>query len=175
MIPAQMIVLSGPGATPPLPPAPSRSQIINVRTSGMQGLTVQTAQYGSLPWWDAALPWLTASDRQAVYAAKRAASDTHCLVQLPFGPPLYDEPNQAYSADRFGPLDWTAGNTAIDPKLAALMTEVVINGFTPVLFLGGDNGQEGHAIAVVQLPLVVAALGPLMAYTLIIPGWDGVF
>lgn len=157
-------------------PVPTRDRVCAVQTSGMQGLFVQTQQYGRLPWWDAALPWLNAADRQAVYAAKRAAGDTHQLIQLPWGPPLYDEGGQAYSPERFGPLDWTHGNTVIDPKLPALIDEVLVAGLLPVLFLGGDDGENGYPIAVKQLPLVVAALGPSrMGRVLVIPGWDGVF
>jgi hypothetical protein len=140
----------------------------------MQGLTVVTQQYGTLPWFEAALPWLNDEDRQAVYAAKRANGDTHCLLQLPSGPPLYNEANQAYSPDKFGPLDWTNGNTAIDPQLPTLVAEVAA-AFVPVVFLWGDDGENGYPVAVTQLPLVVNALGSLMATTLIVPGWDGVF
>jgi hypothetical protein len=154
---------------------PIRAELCAVQTSGMQGLTVTTTQHGVLPWWDAALAWLTPEDRRAVYAAKRTAADTHCLMQLPSGPPLYDEPGQAYSPDKFGPLDWTHSNTAIDPQLPALVREVLDAGLLPVLFLGGDDGERGYPIAVQQLPLVVDALGDLMASTLIVPGWDGVF
>ena len=170
---AEVLLFAG-APTPPLTP-PTRAQVIAVQTSGMQGLYVTTAQYGVLPWWDAALAWLTPLDRQAVYAAKHAAGDTHQLIELPCGPPLYDEGGQAYSPDKFGPLDWMAGNTAVDPQLPALIQEVIDAGFIPVLFLGGDDGEAGYAIATVQLPLIVAALGPLMAWTLILPGWDGVF
>lgn len=157
------------------PTVPTRDQLIHVQTSGMQGLLVDTAQFGQLPWWDAALPWLDALDRVAVYAAKASAGDTHCLIELPCGPPLYNESGQAYSPDKFGPLDWMAGNTAVDPQLPALLDEVRLAGFLPVLFLGGDDGERGYPIAVQQLPLIVSALGDRMRSTLIIPGWDGVF
>lgn len=156
---------------------PTRDQICAVQTSGMQGLMV-----GALPWWDAALAWLNADTRQRVYAAKRAAGDTHCLIQLPSGPPLYNEGGQEYSPARFGPLDWTNNNTKMAPEFEALIIEVINAGFYPVVFLWGDDGQAGHAIAIVQLPLVVKALqqsqsplGDLTRYVVIVPGWDGVF
>lgn len=166
-------------ARPPFPPVPTREQVLGVNLQ-FQGLTVHTAQYGDLPWFEAALAWLTPADRQAVYAAKHAVGDTHCIIALPSGPPLYDEPNQPYSADRFGPLDWTAQNTAMDPKLVALVEEVILAGFTPLLFLGGDAGEQGFPVAMAQLPLVTNALaasvyGDLNAYVVKIPGWDGVF
>lgn len=152
-----------------------RNRVCAVHTHGMQGLLVNTQQYGTLPWWDAALAWLGPEDRFSVYSAKAAVGDTHCLIELPCGPPLYNEGGQAYSPDRFGPLDWTNSNTSIDPQLPALVNEVLLAGFIPVLFLGGDDGERGYPIATKQLPLVLLALGPLAQSTLIVPGWDGVF
>lgn len=168
-----------------LPAPPSREEILNVRLT-FQGLSVDTAQFGRLPWFEAALPWLSPADRQAVYAAKHASTawpggDTHALIFLPSGPPLYDEPGQPYSADRFGALDWTAGNTAISPALADLVVEVARAGFPRILlFLGGDDGERGYPIATQQLALVADALqhsayGDLRPYVVPLPGWDGVF
>jgi hypothetical protein len=165
---------------PAFPPVPSRDQVLGINLQ-FQGLRVTTAQYGELPWFEAALAWLTPADRQAVYSAKHAVGDTHCIIALPSGPPLYDEPNQPYSADRFGPLDWTHGNTAMDPQFVALVEEVILAGFTPLIFLGGDAGDvQGFPIAMAQLPLVTNALaqsqyGDLNLYVVKIPGWDGVF
>lgn len=170
---------------PPLPTAPTRDEILNLRIT-FQGLTVETQQFGRLPWFEAALPWLTSADRQAVYAAKRVSpawmnGDTHAIIALPSGPALYDEPGQPYSADRFGPLDWTAGGTHIDGRLADLIAEVARAGFTgQLLFLGGDDGQRGFPIAMAQLDLVHDAVrgstyGDLGPYVVVLPGWDGVF
>lgn len=180
---------------PPLPAPPTRDEILNVRMS-FQGLDVVTQQFGVLPWFEAALPWLQPVDRQAAYAAKHASKawdggDTHALVFLPSGPALYDEPHQPYSADRFGPLDWTNGNTKIDPKLADLIAEIAHAGFNrQLLFLGGDDGstcgrnpvppQCGYVIASKQLDLVADALrhstyGDLRVYVVVIPGFDGTF
>ena len=154
-------------------PVRTRDQVINVRTTGMQGLTVQTRQFGKLPWWDAALAWLdNADDRQAVYAVKHAAGDTHELIQLPFGPPLYNEEGNAYAPSHgFGARDWTTDYA----KLAALVDEVNQAGFVPVVFLGGD-GPDNYPVAVKQLPEVFNALGRgRMRSLLLIPGWDSVF
>lgn len=145
----------------------------------MQGLMVETKQFGVLPWWDAALAWLKPEDRQAVYRAKRTSNwldgsvgDRHQLIQLPWGPALYDETNEDYSADKFPPLDWTTDYS----KLVALVDEVFNAGFVPVVFLGGDNGEVGYQIAQKQIPDVVAALGQQrMNQLMIMPGWDGVF
>lgn len=141
----------------------------------MQGLYVQTQQFGQLPWWDAALPWLNPSDRQAVYAAKHGAGDTHQIIELPCGPPLYNEGGQAYSPDKFGPLDWMHGNTAVDPQLPALIDEVLANGLWPELVLGGDDGEAGYALAKMQLPLITTALASYRKQMLVRGGWDGVF
>lgn len=178
---------AAPTETPaPLPAPPTRDEILNVRIT-FQGLTVRTQQFGDLPWFEAALPWLRQTDREAAYAAKHASpawnpsGDTHALVMLPWGPPLYDHPRQPYSRDRFGPLDWTSGGTAIDGRLADLVHEVIANGFRDVLlFLGGDDGERGYPIAMRQLDLVHDALsdskyGDLRPYVVAIPGWDGVF
>jgi hypothetical protein len=170
----------------PLPPAPTRDQMLNVHLT-FQGLTVTTQQFGQLPWFEPALPWLSAADRQAVYAAKHASmawgagGDTHALVFVPSGPALYDEPGQPYAADRFPPLDWTAGNTQMDQQFAALVHEVIVNGFPQVLvFLGGDDGAAGFPVAMAQAKLVSSALrqsvyGDLTPYVVVLPGFDGVF
>lgn len=164
-----------------LPAPPTRDQAIHLCTT-FQGLTVNTPTYGTLPLFEAALPWMSYADRQAVYAAKHAAGnafcpggDTHLVIQIPSGPALYDEPNQPYSADRFPPLDWTNGLTSISTQLNDLVVEVRQNGFIPVLFM-----QEDQAISSVEAPLVIQALhndprGDLSLQAVFMPGWDGVF
>lgn len=173
---------------PPLAPPPTRDEFINLKIT-FQGLTVDCPPYGSLPWFEAALAWVTPECRANVYAAKHASTawgsgDTHALIFLPSGPALYDEPNQPYSADRFGPLDWTAGNTKIDDRFTDLLVEVINNGFNRVLvFEGGDDGERGFPIAMQQLDLLhdaLVAASPkygkdLRAYVAPLPGFDGVF
>lgn len=171
------------GSSGPLPPPPSRDQMLGlgayrIRLS-FQGLLFPTAQFGMLPGFEACLPWLTPADRQVVYAAKHAAGDTHCIVTIPDGPPLYDEPNQAYSPDKFGPLDWTSDNTTIGPELPALIREVVGAGFPNVLlYLGGDGSGDAYKIAYQQVNLLQQNEDfrtTLYRYCTILPGWDGVF
>lgn len=160
----------------PLPAPPTRDEALGAKLT-FQGLVVETSQFGKLPWFEAALAWLSPSDRQAVYAAKKAAGDTHCIVFLPGGPPLYDEPNQPYSADRFGPLDWTAGDTKLDPKFSQLLREVIMQGFKILLFLDGD-APENYGRGMTQLDLLKADedfATTLYKYCVIIPGWDGIF
>ncbi len=170
------------GAIAPVPP--TRDQILNIRIT-FQGLVVHTRQFGDLRWFEAALPWLTPADRRAAYDAKHASTaweggDTHAIISLPSGQPLYDEPNQPYAANRFGPLDWTANNTKVDGRLADLVVEVARAGFNrQLLFLGGDDGERGYPIAMKQLDLVNDALansayGDLRRFVVVIPGWDGV-
>jgi len=162
-----------PPPPPPFPAPPSRDQVCSVYLH-LQGMTVHTEQYGDLPWFEAALAWLNEADRKSVYETKKAAGDTHCIIEVPNGFPLYDEPNQPYSPDRFGPLDWTNGETVMDPKFVALVEEVIRAGFIPVLFL--DERYEHSSKC---MPIVIQALKEhtpdLTDYCLLMPGWDGVF
>jgi hypothetical protein len=168
----------------PLPPAPTRAELLNVHIT-FQGLVVDCQPFGPIPLFESGLPWMTPQCRANVYAAKHASDawpggDTHALVHLPSGPPLYDEANQPYSADRFGPLDWTAGGTHIDGRLADLIAEVIGAGFRDVLLFEGGDGTNGQPIAMNQLDLLSAALsstpyGDLRPYVVVIPGYDGVF
>lgn len=163
-------------AVKPLPAPPTRDEMLGVKIT-FQGLLVDTKVFGRLPWFEAALPWLSTEDRASVYAAKHAVGDTHCIVFLPGGPPLYDEPNQPYSADRFGPLDWTAGDTKLDPQFSALIREVILAGFKVLLFLDGD-APENYGRGMRQLDLLYDDVDfgtTLYKYCVIIPGWDGVF
>lgn len=161
-----------------LPAPPTRDEIIGVGIH-FQGLVVPTEQYGVLPWFEAALPWMTKADRSAAYAVKLAVGDTHCIIDMPCGTPLYDEPNQPYSPDRFGPLDWTAGGTAIQPQLTDLIREVAAAGFPSILlYLGGDGDGDHYKAAFEQLELLHQCEDyreTLWKYCVVLPGWDGVF
>lgn len=152
----------------PLPGAPTRDQVCGVRLT-FQGLTVRTQQYGILPWFDAALASLTPQDRQAVYTVKQAAGDTHQVVLFSHGGFLYDEPGQPYQSVPVPDHEHDL------PSFVALIDEVIEAGFTPMVFLGGDDGERGYPVAVRQLPIVVQALGDRMRYVLVSPGFDGVF
>lgn len=161
----------------PLPPPPSRSDILKVNIT-FQGLVVPTEQFGTLPGFEACLPWLQPSDRQAYYQQKDEAGDDHALVVLPDGVPVYDEPDQAYSPDRFGPLDWTNGNTLIDPQFPALLREVIARYPKGILLYLGGDGPQNSDIAFTQLDLLHANddyRNTLYRYCVVQPGWDGVF
>ena len=170
--PAAPTDISLPGLESIMPPVPTRDQVLSIQLT-FQGLTVQTQQYGTLPWFEAALAWLNPTDRQSVYAAKHAAGDTHCIIHVPNGIPLYDAPGQPYN--QMGPLDWTNGERYIDTLwFGTLVKEVITNGFTPMIFM--DERQD-HSMRI--MPLVLRALQAetpdLTQYCIILPGWDGVF
>jgi len=156
---------------------PTRDEILSVKLF-FQGMIVPTKQFGNLPWFEACLPWLTLEDRLSAYNTKRLNGDTHCIVTIPDGPPLYDEPNQPYNSTNFPGLDWTNNNTVIDSRLTNLIREVISNGFNRILlFLGGD-GPENTQIAFKQLNLLHANddyRTTLYKYCVPIPGWDSVF
>jgi hypothetical protein len=166
-------------AVKPLPPTPLRQSVLAVHITG-QGLTVNTAQFGTLPWWEAALTYLSPADRAAVYAAKHAstawpAGDTHAIIAVPSGRALYDEPNQPYSADRFPPLDWTTGGTLMIPAFNDLVKETIDNGFIPMIFLDETMDTSFKTLPVVLNALQHSPYGDLTPYVMILPGWDGVF
>lgn len=162
---------------PPLPPIPSRGQVCGVKLT-FQGLTVQTQQFGPLPWFEAALTSLSPQDRASVYRAKHAVGDTHCVVCLTWN---YAEPGQPYAnitgRDLSGDL----------PTFRTLVEEVIRAGFVPMLFLGGDGQGAGPGYndpvgwtygcdwLMAHLSGIVAAVGELAPYCLWIPGFDGVF
>lgn len=164
------------GGSAPLPPAPTRDQVCNIKLS-FQGLTVTLSHngMGPTPMFEACLAWLPAVDRQALYAAKHAAGDTHCIIDVPVGAPLYDEGGQPFGPDNFPALDWTNGLTALTPDFINLVVEVIMAGFVPAIFM-----DETQANSIVELPLVLNALKAypgvdLTQYCIVMPGWDGVW
>lgn len=131
-----------------------------------QGLVVDTNQFGPLPWFEAALVSLSSSDRQEVYNAKRMRGDTHCIVSFTWS---YTEPGQPY-------VNVTGRDFTNDiPSYIEMVREVVREGFTPLLFLGGDDGENGFPVAVSQVEQLGPALSALLPYVVVVPGWDGVF
>ena len=165
---AAAIAAASSAAAPPR--VPTREQVCNGQTT-QQGLTVTTAAYGPMPWWGACWAWLTPADRALAARQLLAHGDTVCLIQVALdGRALYDEPNQFYSVDRFGPLVQTIDQTV------ALVREALALGFSSCwVFLDGDNGQWGYPVAVAQAQALGPALGVLGASVLVLPGWDGVF
>ncbi len=156
-----------------LPPDFSRARALGMNTSFMGGLVIPTRQYGLAPWWDSALSWMdNPADRADIYAAKHANGETHALIEIPNGKPLYDENDQFYSPDKFGPRDWTNGETLLDQNFDNLIKEVLQNNFA-------------FHIAMDEVQANSMRIGPLVAQRLkdlgltkdgfVMPGYDGVF
>ena len=155
-----------------LPSVPTRAQVLSYNTHFMGGLLVNSQKYGLMPWWDAALSWCDYATRQEAYRIKRLAGDTHCIVELPNGYPLYDEPEQFYSPDRFGPLDWTNGESSLTPDFINLIKEVIVNGFK---FHIAMDERYDHSIKLIPLVANALASSGLTKYGCVMPGYDGVF
>lgn len=160
---------------------PTRDQILGLdRASKLhfQGLLVNTTKYGVLPAFEACLAWLSPMDRLMWYMAKHNVGDTHAIIQLPFGPPLYAEYDNPYNPNNFPALDWTNGNTLISSNLTDLIQELILNGFNRIfLFLGGD-GPGNYPIAAQQINLLAQNnlfYHQYYKYCVVIPGWDSVF
>lgn len=153
----------------------------------MQGLLVPTTQFGILPWFEAALSSLSPADRQIVYATKRMAGDTHCLVDVSWN---YAESGQPYgSGNSVPPRDMTKNL----PAFRELVEEIIRNGFIPVVFLAGDgqsnpNGGYNDSIGwtygyqwlyanMERLigNIAVYSAQDLSPYIVWSPGFDGVF
>lgn len=156
------------GLTPPFPQPPSRQTLLNGPMT-VQGVTIHTDQFGDMPWWPACWAWLTPHDRAQAAAQLIALGDVITLCQYPDGRPLYDEPGQFYSADKFPAMLWTMDQTA------ALVEELIGYGFKAVwLFMGGDGNftenvtQASEAAQAFSVRLV----GNLNDYTVLLPCWD---
>jgi hypothetical protein len=163
-----------PGPVPTLPAPPSRDQLLSGRFK-FQGLTVTLPRFGTMPWWGACWMWLTEDERKSAAAQLIAQGQTLLDIEVPSGKPLYDEPGQFYSADKFPAIDpsWTEIGNAI--------AYAVSYGFTGVwLFLGGDDGQQGYPIALSQVGSAASVFashpsGDVRKFVVPIPGYDGVW
>jgi hypothetical protein len=158
----------------PFPPVPGRTTKLSFQLQ-FQGMMCHTDQYGDLPWFEAALFSLTPTDRQHIYACKHAAGDTHAIIALGANPfdSVYDEPGQPYQQ-----MHYVGFQTNLSAFVSAVQ-EVITNGFTPFIFLGGD-GPNGYPIASQQFPVLSNALRTAFAidlnqYVVWVPGWDSVF
>jgi len=164
----------------PFPPVPTREAVCGVQCASMNTCpTVVTQQIGTVPFWDPVLVCLTnPQDRAAGYAAKLALGDTHVILEYNRNArPLYDEGGQPYQATI------TTVNEQTPAAFLALVEETILAGFTPLIALDGDAGEDptyGYPNAARQLPILVALLktsryGDLNAYVLIGALYDGVF
>src|SRR5262249_19431160 len=148
-------------------------------TSFMGGIIIDSPVYGKMPWWDSALSWCDSVTRSLVYQAKKAnqanlasGPETHCILEVPSGAPLYDENNQFYSPDKFGSLDWTAGLTHLSENFDNLLLEIIEQGFAVHIFM-----DENYDVSIQVIQLVAQRLKDLglTKYCLVMPGYDGVF
>lgn len=177
-----LLLLSG-RASHTRPPAPTRMDAITIRQR-FQGLTVVTPTYGPLPWFEPAFAWMpTQADRDAVKAAKHAVGDRHIGITVSgwyHSAPAEMPYNQMDGRDFT--KDW--------PALIAVLAEIVESGFLVDLRLAGDGqsvsgggyndpagGTYGYATMMRYMPGLVDALGlaGLLPYTVLTPGYDGVF
>jgi len=166
-----------PAPTPDPIPTYTRDQVCRVRTS-FQGLTVHTSQYGDLPWFEPAISSLSPEDREAVYAAKHAAGDTHLGIAVSW---RYAEAHQAY--------EHVPGRDLSNdlPTLRALVEDAIRHGFIVTLHLAGDGQSTasgyndpvgwtyGHQWLMAHLAEIIAAMDGVNDAILYVPGYDGVF
>lgn len=167
----------------PAPKPPTRDQLCAVKMS-FQGLTFNTPSYGNVYWWETIAWWPNPADRQAAYVAKRAAGDTHIIIDLSGAykegiPGSYNDVGADYSQNL--------------SALVALAEEAINEGFLIDLRLAGDGRSKarnpdgsypyndpvgltyGHEWLMENLPRIVAAFKHLAPYIIFVPGYDGVF
>jgi hypothetical protein len=117
-----------------LPPEPTRDQMIQGRMS-FQGLNVTLpGMTRPIPWFEPFIASLTPDGRQAVYAAKHAAGDTHILYALSYN---------YVSGDGYRyPIDGRDFTGDLD-GFAELVHEGCAHGFRPFVSLASDG--QGYA------------------------------
>lgn len=169
MLQRQLITL---GSKRPLPPNPTRDQVLSYNTHFLGGLLVNSPKYGMMPWWDTCLAWCDSETRQIAYQVKREAKDTHFIIGIPNGKPLYNEWGQFYSPDKFGPLDWTNGMTGLTKDFDNLLYEGLGEGF--FFHITMDEDRENSQQIIKWVAQRLKDLG-LTKYGFSMPGYDGIF
>ena len=168
---AEVLLFAG-APTPPLMP-PTRDQLIRVRTTGMQGVTLDGQPF--LDWYLTTPDW-DAAKRQRAYDLKHAAGDTHCLIALSWN---YQEAGAYAPAGFDGTKDWT--------RFLGIVDEVLAAGFYISLHLAGDglshadfsyNDPQGWTYGfqwlMANFSSIWARLGPARTpFILPCPGFDG--
>lgn len=157
----------------------------------MQGLTVNLPSFGNVPWFDPYLtsPELTAADRQAVYAAKHAAKDSHHLLALSWN---YGEAGVSFGSLGRAPQGFDG--TQNWPRFLSIYDELLSEDFLVSLHLAGDglsNPAGGYNDPVgwtygwqwlmANLPMIRAQIGDARAARTVwcdgfdgcTPGWAG--
>ena len=149
------------------PPVPDRQSVLGLGMHFRGGIVIDSPTYGKMPWWPSALSWLDASERQLVYTAMRVVGDTHCLIEVPCGYALYNEPGQFYDSVRFPALDWTGDLT----PLSNLVDEVIQEGFLFDITMSCPVAQSQQIVQLVMNALTDEQL----KYGFVVPGYDDVF
>lgn len=157
-------------------PKPSRAELCAVKLS-FQGLEFVTPTYGHVFWWETIAWWPKLEDRHAAYAAKRAAGDTHIILDLSGS---YKELGEDYD-------DIGADYSQNLPALVALAEEAISEGFLIDLRLAGDGQGAGPGYndpvgmtygfdwLMANFPRIAAAFSPLADYIVFVTGYDGCF
>jgi hypothetical protein len=158
-------------STPKVVSIPTREEVLGMKMHFRGGIIIESSTYGKMPWWPSALSWLNRQDRQLVYTEMRAAGDTHALIEIPSGSPLYNEPNQFYDNVRFPALDWTSNFTEMSPQLSELVDEVIQEGFLFDITMSVPAAQSQQIVQLVMKALSVEQL----QYGFVVPGYDDVF
>jgi hypothetical protein len=128
-------------------------------------------------WWETIMWWPDKADRDVAYAAKKAAGDTHIILDISGS---YKELGESYD-------DIGADYSQNLPALVTLAEEVINEGFLIDLRMSGDGqgaGPDyndpigmtyGHDWLMANFPRIAAAFAHLADRIVFVPGYDGVF
>jgi hypothetical protein len=164
---------------PFIPNPPSREEVLSGSMHFRGGLVIQSPTnpaWSKMPWWPSALSWLDYDTRQAVYEQMREAGDTHAIIHVPTGDPLYGAPfPNFYRIDNgFGALDWSDHLNKLDHRFIDLVEEVISEGFKFIIFMNEYRYASDIIIELVMEAFKEDGRG-LEKYGFILPGYDGVF
>lgn len=174
--------LLGPGSREwRLPPPPTRDAILR-GPSFMQGIRVTTQQYGTYNVFGPDLNnLLLPDDRRAFYAVNRSAGATVC--QIGWAGETYAEPDFAYRVP--GPdMKWVRNPEGFCDLIAEL---IIIGGFAGALVMLPGDGETGVTrdtygrqwvmdhVKILTDAMHSYRLGDLTRYSIIVPGYDGVW
>lgn len=159
------------------PPKPTRDALCQEKLS-FQGLIFNTPSYGEVFWWETIAWWPKLVDRQAAYAAKRAAGDTHIILDL----------SGCYKENVPGDYNWDGADYSQNlPALVSIAEEAIREGFLIDFRLAGDGqgagpdyndpvgNTYGHDWLMANFPRIATAFAHLKDYIIFVPGYDGIF
>lgn len=144
-----------------------------------QGLTVNLSEpaHQPLQWWDVALTSLSDNDRRLVYAAKRAAGDTHVHLAI------------SWNYENDGGFSYPIAGRDLAVMLPAFrnyVEEAIRQGFYVLIMCAGDGegAGPGHndpvgwtygkTWLVANFARIYKSLADLSPYIIWVPGFDGV-